>query len=64
MFHVLQRRWLFGVMVGGLLLGATSIQPGNALAGISTSPGFRHQSSALLKSCTSGDHIKKPTFES
>jgi hypothetical protein len=58
MFHVLQRRWLLGLMVGGLLLGATAIQPGDARAGISTSPGFRHQSDALPKSCTSGDHIK------
>jgi hypothetical protein len=63
MFHVLQRRWLLGVMVGGLLLAGSAIQSGEALAGFGTSPGPRRQSSALLKSCSTGDHIKEVVIE-
>jgi hypothetical protein len=63
MFHVLKRRMLLGVLAGALMVAGSAIQSGEALAGISTSPGPRPQSSALMKSCASGDHIKEVVIE-
>ena len=63
MGHVLRRRLLFGVLVGGLLLGATAIQPGNALAGISTSPGSHSRTAALTSYYCMGKHLDEIVIE-
>jgi hypothetical protein len=62
-FTQLQRRLLLGVLVGALMLGGSVIQPGETLAGFSTSPGTRDQSSHLMKACSSGNHLREVVIE-
>jgi hypothetical protein len=57
-----QRRLLLGVIVGAFMLGGSVIQPGDALAGFSTSPGSRLQPSALMSAC-SGTHLGEVVIE-
>jgi hypothetical protein len=61
-FIHMQRRLLFGLVVGALMLSGSVIQPGEASAGFGSSPGTRLQSSTLMWSC-SGKHLGEIVIE-
>jgi hypothetical protein len=54
---------IVGAVLASLLFGGSLIQPVETLAGFATSPGPRGQSSTLVRSSSSGQHINEVIIE-